>query len=619
MNAAQAHRGPDDAGLASFRFGHHTLCLGHRRLSILDLSDAGHQPMLHPQSGDAVVYNGELYNHEALRRELEAAGERFTGHSDTEVLLHAFARWGTDGLPRLRGMYAAAFYRPGSQRLVLCRDPLGIKPLYFAQVGPVFVFASELRALGASGLIPSELEPRALAGLLAYGSVPAPLAMLRGVEMLSGGSWLELSPPQGPAAPQARRQRFWAIPAEAEPPPRAQAVSGLRGHLQEAARSHLLSDVPVGVFLSSGIDSTAVAALCQAVASDPIETFTICLSDDEALDESRTAARTAALLGTNHHSIELPEAAVQEDTQRWLLSLDQPSLDGLNTFIISGAVRSRGIKVALSGLGGDEVFGGYPGFWQVPALARVLRWTRVLPKGLRGALAEAASRHRNQAQREKARALATTAPSIEKLMFQRRRVFSDRELQGFGFDSDALGLDDTYLLRTEPDASGLSGSPEALISALEIRHYMANTLLRDSDVFGMAHGLEIRVPLLDQALVDYAMTLPGAWRVRSGDRNKPLLTDALEGILPPHSLGLPKRGFNLQQARWMRGPLRDRFEASVAALEGSGQLDPGTVRAVWSEFQAGRHGDHWARAWLLGVIGAWLCGDTGARRTAAAG
>jgi len=619
MNAAQAHRGPDDEGVASFRFGPLTLCLGHRRLSILDLSAAGHQPMLHPETGDAVVYNGELYNHEALRQELEAAGERFTGHGDTEVLLHALARWGTDAFPRLRGMYAAAFYRPRSQQLILCRDPLGIKPLYFAQLGAVFVFASELRAFGASGLIPSDVEPRALAGLLAYGSVPAPLAMIRGVEMLGGGTWLELSPPQGAAAPQARSRRFWAIPAESAPPARPQAVSELRGRLQEAARSHLLSDVPVGVFLSSGIDSTAVAALCQAVASDPIDTFTICLSDDEAMDESHTAARTAALLGTHHHTIELPEAVVQEETQRWLLSLDQPSLDGLNTFIISGAVRSRGIKVALSGLGGDEVFGGYPGFWQVPAISRVLRWAHVLPAGLRGALAEAASRGRNQAQREKARALATSSASIEKLMFQRRRVFSDRELRGFGFDSEALGLEDTYLLRTEPDVSALSGSPEGLISALEIRHYMANTLLRDSDVFGMAHGLEIRVPLLDQALVDYAMTLPGAWRVRSGERNKPLLTDALAGILPPHSLGLPKRGFNLQQAHWMRGALRDRFEAGVAALEGSGQLDPGTVRAVWSDFQSGRHGDHWARAWLLGVIGAWLCGDTPTQRTAVAG
>lgn len=608
MTRAMVHRGPDDQGIECFSTPGGWLGLGHRRLSILDLSAAGHQPMRHVETGNWVVFNGEIYNYPQLRSELEAAGAYFHSHCDTEVILHAYARWGTDCFARLHGMFAIGLYDQAGKRLLLARDPLGIKPLYYAQGSWGFAFASELRSLAASGLIDQSLDRRALAGFLAYGAVQQPLTLYRGARLLEPGSWAEVSltQPAGMARLSAP-SRFWRFTTAGSDGDYREAIITLRDALSNAVRSHLMSDVPIGVFLSSGLDSSTLATLSVEASSSPVRTFTVGFADHQAIDEGPIAAETARLLGVEHHPILLDEAEALRQTQRYLGVFDQPTMDGLNTYIISGAVRAQGIKVALSGLGGDELFGGYPSFTQVPSAARWLSRAAVIPVWARRRLAGLAYRRHAKAQRQKALELVTTPPTVRALYFRRRRLFSDLELDLFGLSPGVMDLDATYLPpESLPDADIADLDPRAAISVLESRFYMGNMLLRDADVFGMAHGLEIRVPLLDRTLIDQVYGLPGAWRAPRDGQNKPLLADAMAGRLNARLQGLPKRGFSLPQAAWMAGPLRPLFEHLIGRVAESGLVEAGAIRGLWDDFLADQNGPTWSRAWAVGVLGAWL-------------
>lgn len=609
MNGAQAHRGPDDEGCEILPLaGAGTLALGHRRLSILDLSPAGHQPMHHGPSGNWLVFNGEIYNFQELRRELESHGDVFHSSCDTEAILHAYERWGTDCFARLEGMFAIALYDARGRRLVLARDPFGIKPLYFAAHGGAFLFASEVRALAASGLVPRESDRAALAGLLAYGAVQGPLTILRGARLLAPGVWAEVAldaPPRDPA--DLREHRFWDFPPPADPSPsRAEAVTRIRELLAGAAHSHLLSDVPVGIFLSSGLDSTAIASLCALSAEGPIDTFTVSLAGHPEMDENPVAAETARRIGARHYAVTLTEDEVRRQAERFLASQDQPTMDGLNTFIISWAVRSQGIKVAQSGLGGDEIFGGYPSFRDVPRLARWMPRVAWVPAAVRRASADLLWRGADPARRRKAREFAAQRGGLAELYFRRRRLFSDAEMEAFGLPAAALGLDACYLPPCGGPPQPAGAGPEAAVGMLESRFYMGNMLLRDSDVFGMAHGLEIRVPFLDRALTDYVLALPGAWRVSVPGRSKPLLQDAVADLLRPELRSLAKRGFGLPQAHWMLGPLRERFEAFFAGARQAGILEARAVDRVWQEFLRYPQSPCCQRAWMIGMVGSWL-------------
>ncbi|SIO55263.1 asparagine synthase (glutamine-hydrolysing) [Singulisphaera sp. GP187] len=610
MTATQTHRGPDDQGVMTFNVPSGHLALGHRRLSIQDLSPLGHQPMENPETGDWIVFNGEIYNYPDLRAELVSGGARLRSRCDTEAILHAFARWGTGAFDRLEGMFALGLYVARERRLLLARDPLGIKPLYYAWDRGAFAFASELRGLEASGLVDPEIDRAALASLLAFGAVPGPLTMLREAKILDPGSWVSLD--LAGSRPEERRPlravRYWDFPAPRDHPfDRARTHDEIRALLTSAVRSHLISDVPVGVFLSSGLDSTAIAVLAAEARQGDLDTFTIAREGDPESDEGPVARDTAKRLGVRHHQIDLTESVARRLAEDWLASLDQPSVDGLNTYIISHAVRQRGIIVALSGLGGDEVFGGYTTFREVPRLARLARAARGVPRGVRREMARLLYSGKTKAQRQKAVEMAGEAPSVPGLYFRRRRLLSDAEMAGLGLRSHELGLNDSYLPElSQPDRGLFKDDPVATVSVLESRFYMGNMLLRDSDVFGMAHGLEIRVPLLDRRLTDYAYALPGALRVDRGGPNKTLLAGALEGRLPPPLLALKKRGFTLPQARWMAGPLRDLFEGFIDATRRSGLVDPAGVDTIWRDFLAEPNGSTWSRAWIVGVLGAWL-------------
>ena len=615
MNRAQAHRGPDDEGSVLIELPSAVIGLGHRRLSILDLTSAGHQPMTNPETGDVITYNGEIYNSPELRLELEGAGTRFRGHSDTEVILAAYARWGIEAIGRLEGMFAIGLYAARERRLHLVRDPLGIKPLYVARTRRGLVFASELRGVVASGLVDTtSLDHRAIASLLAYGAVASPQTMLQDVSQVEPGCRvsLDLQAPFDPATAVPRATRWWT-------PPRTVTVRGddaavgreLAPVLRASIRRHLLSDVPIAVFLSSGIDSVAVAALAGEARGGDLDTFTITLSEDPELDESAEAGRIAHALGVRHQSVRVGDAEAQGLIEAWMASMDQPTVDGLNTYAIARAVRERGFKVALSGLGGDELFGGYPSFRTVPWVAQAASMARWIPASARITLAAALTSGASATTRRKARdfAAASPDPAARALSYAllRRRMFSDEQMEAFGFRVGAAGLPAGFVPEGFGEGCQVTTNPWAAVRNVELHGYMSNMLLRDSDVFGMAHGLEIRVPLLDRRLVEQALgyALP-MWRLAYRSSPKPWLVGAANLPFPRADFRRPKQGFTLPIARWMKGTLGKAMENRIEWLAADGLFEADAVRCVWADFLRAPRSPAWSRAWTLAALAQWM-------------
>ena len=618
MNEAQAHRGPDGDGTWHLRIGDVSLALGHRRLAIQDLSPAGRQPMGNPSTGDVVVYNGELYNVVQLRSQLAAAGALFRGHSDTEVLLAAFERWGIACLDRLFGMFAFALWAARERRLYLVRDPLGIKPLYWAANAGALVLASELRAVLSSGLVEHRVDPIGLQSLLAYGAVAQPRTMIEGVRLLPPGTWVAVR--SGFRRKRLPHSTQTVLGVRRDAPRRDLSAASGRGTPHSAvgaARSHLVSDAPLAVFLSGGIDSTAIAALAREARE--IDTFTVRLAEDVEMDEAPIARNTAAALATRHHEVVVRERDALHLASKWLSSVDQPSVDGLNTYVIARAAREQGIVVALSGLGGDEMFGGYSTFYEVPRLLYAARAARRLPAAFSATIARRfASNSATRA--EKLHDLLDLDASAVSISLWRRRLLSDVQMKALGFDD--LGHRQFLPPECDPWYGVPSNSVWGAVRAVETQLYMSNMLLRDADVFGMAHGLEIRVPLLDRRVVDAALAYARPSLDPRRTPNKPWLVEALAGRVPPEVLNRTKTGFVLPQARWMSGPLREAFEERIEATATSGLVDGRGVREFWERFFREPRGPAWSRAWMLGALGEWISrtrSDTAARsRTLAA-
>jgi asparagine synthase (glutamine-hydrolysing) len=356
------------------------------------------------------------------------------------------------------------------------------------------------------------------------------------------------------------------------------------------------------VFLSGGIDSTAIAVLAAEARDGDVDTFTVHLAEDAAMDEAPIAERTAKALGTRHHEVTLRERDALDLAKKWLASMDQPSVDGFNTYVISRAARERGIVVALSGLGGDEMFGGYTTFREAPAIASLLRLGRRLPRGLTmGAVQRWPWRSETRA--EKARDLLDLDPSVPSVCLWRRRLMTNAQMASLGMRASEHK---SFLPpECDPTYGAPSDSDWAAVRALEARLYMGNTLLHDADVFGMAHGLEIRVPLLDRRIVDVALAYARpTWDLRT-QPNKPWLVAALAGRIPAELLRRSKSGFTLPIARWMRGPLRDSCESRIGALAKSGLVDGDGAWGVWRQFLRDTSGPSWSRAWMLTTLGEW--------------
>lgn len=593
------HRGPDGSGV--YVDTRAAVALGHTRLAILDLSEAGRQPMASADGRLWITFNGEIYNYQRLRHELSGDAGPWRSRTDTEVILRAYARWGRACVQHLRGMFAFAIWDADRRELFLARDRLGIKPVYYCAAQGAFVFASEVRALLASGRAPRRLDQAGVSEYLAYQGVPAPRTLLEDVRALPPGSWLSVD-----AAGRITHQRYWDLLGDAWPEAAADSPTERRRRLGELLRAsiarHLVSDVPVGVFLSGGIDSSALAGLVREAGQVP-RTFCVAF-EERAYDEAPYASQIAARFGAEHTEIRLKEQDVLDQLLQALDAMDQPTGDGVNTYVVARAVRAAGLKVALSGLGGDELFGGYPSFARLGRAVRLGEaWGRLpdAPRRLAGWGVRALGRGSIRA--DKLASVLEGDGSLAAVFPLTRQVFSTRQRRMLLGDHD---LSDPYtrLLR-ESFASNPWAEPLARIAYAEARTYMHDLLLRDTDQMSMAHGLEVRVPLLDHELAAYAMGLPDADRHPNGTPKR-LLVESLAGLLPEPVVRRPKRGFVLPFDSWLRGPLADFGERRLRRLGERGLFRPGTVDRVWCSFRAGGHDVSWSRIWTLIALDHWL-------------
>ncbi|ABC82550.1 asparagine synthase (glutamine-hydrolyzing) [Anaeromyxobacter dehalogenans] len=617
MSAALVHRGPDADGTweSTPDAEGRGAMLAHRRLAILDLSPAGAQPMTDPVTGHVVAYNGEIYDYAELRRRLEAEGHAFASSGDTAVMLRALAVHGDEALGWLRGMFVFALWNPAARTLRLARDPLGIKPLYVARRREPggdwsIAFASELRALLASGLLGTpRLDPGAVASVVWNGFVVGPGTAVEGVELLWPGRAVEF----GPDGAERRAVDFWSIPGA--PARRPTTEADLARAIEHDVELHLASDVPLAVFLSGGIDSSAVANLAQRVARTPVHTFTLAFEEQE-LNEGPIARRIAEAIGTQHQEVVLTEGHFVEHLEAALDSLDQPTFDGLNSYYLSHAIRSAGFTVALAGTGGDELFGGYTSFRDLPVLQRLSQRLGWVPLGLRVAAATVGT-----APLRRGRGATPPQTRWAKLPEMVRR---GADLSGLyqlayalflpGFQRELVGEGTVAALRdglppamrARLDAETGSRSALSALSVLEQRLFLGERLLRDNDVASMAASLEQRVPLVDQALFECVDALPDDLRYSPIGKKALLRRVGLRG-LDPALFDRPKSGFVLPFDRWIRRGLRTAMDEAMrdaAAVRQAG-LDPDAVGRLWRAFLDGAPGIYWSRVWSVYVLIRW--------------
>ena len=595
-----AHRGPDAEGVWS---DEEHVVLGHRRLSILDTGEGANQPFR--IGDDVLVFNGEVYNYLELRRELEAAGaHRFSTQGDTEVVLAAMRYWGLESaLNRFNGMFALAWWSAAERRLILVRDRLGIKPLYWHQTPEgTLLFASEVRALLASGKVRRALNRDAVADQWMYGTVHAPASIVSDVQLLEPGNLLV-------AQDEDLRVAQWWDPADealGEPAldDRARRIR-IRELLSDSVALRMRSDVAYGAFLSGGIDSSAVVGLMSEVSTQPVSTFSVTFAE-AALDESPWSRAVAKRFGTDHHELRLTPDDFLAQVPLGLDAMDHPSADGLNTYVVSGATRRAGVKVALSGLGGDELFAGYPVFERSARLAK-LNWLGSWPKGGRRLLGKMLVAARpGMTSRKQAEIFGGHYFDVAHTYPLSRQMFLRADLQRM-LASDVPLTNPVFRWLVAELAPGKKafGLPFlSQVSLAEMRTYMGHTLLRDADQFSMAHALEVRVPFLDHRLVAAALASPDAQKFPTSPKR--LLVEALDGLLPDDVVNRPKMGFVLPWESWLRGELKEVCDAGLQSLKDRAWVQSDAIADMERSFHAGETTWSWSRVWSLAVLGGYL-------------
>ncbi len=616
---AITHRGPDEDGLLLAP----SAALGMRRLSIIDLP-GGRQPVFNETNNVAVVYNGEIYNFPQLRKTLEAKGHTFRTHSDTEVVVHAYEEWGENCLREFRGMFAFAIWDARScgtmgeaarrAKIFLARDRMGIKPLYYAFTKGALLFSSEVRSLLASGQVEPRLSPDSIEAFLTFGSVAEPSTMIQGVFSVPPGHCLSFStdsPPEKPAP-----KPYWVysdavLQQDSGPSPKnlQEAAKLLRPLLEETVRDHMISDVPLGIFLSSGLDSTSLVALGSRFQSD-LHTFTV-VFPEQRYSEAKISRETAKRFKTNHEEVLLAPATLEGQLKDAVDSLDQPTMDGLNTYFVSRAARQSGLKVALSGLGSDEIFGGYSTFISTPRAAFVAGLGKWIPRPFRRVTASLAVQIAAGDAVRKAAAAWRSPKDFPHAYYFTRLLFTPsrtRRLMAPYFESDEYSKDRDYPWRermreTARQAAQLDSFTS--VSCFELQSYMVNTLLRDTDTASMANSLEVRVPFLDHRLVEFVGRLSKNSKF-TPEVPKSLLVEALSDMLPDEVVGQSKRTFTLPWEVWLRGPLGVRLSQDLANITPPlrAYLNPRAVRGAWQNFVIGQ--TNWSRPWSLYVLNEWV-------------
>ncbi len=598
MAAAIAHRGPDSRGVQDLG----ACVLANTRLAIVDLTEQGHQPMCNEDATVWIAYNGECYNADELRPGLQRRGHRFRSRTDTEVILHLYEECGEACVGQLRGMFAFAIWDARRKQLLLARDRLGIKPLYYSFPSGNIVFASEIKALLESGLVPRKLDPDGVRAYLRLGHIPPPWTAVQDVRPLEPGElgiW---------HAGTWKTRSYWKLPRPTNHSPQksgGEISARLREILQESCRVQLMSDVPIALFLSGGVDSAVLGALVRSSGPQPLTALTIAF-DEKPFDETVESRQTAELLGIPHQVIPMPASRTADCLDHTIWAIDQPSVDGLNAYWISRAAREAGFKVALTGQGGDELFGGYEsGKWfrRLDRTARLLQWA---PPAVGRAILDW------QPLPFRWRKLSGLVGADDPFVAAQIAV---RELF---LRADADHLMGPALERSHADdevgnliqewsrqASGLT--LEERVAFLDIPLHLESRLLHDGDMMSMAHSLEVRPPFLDHTIVEFVMELPISLRLSK----KRLLLEAARDFLPvplySALLGRPKQTFTFPFNQWIAGPLRPAIEDTFQAknLVSTGVLNPSAVKTVWRRYLKHPQSVGWSRIWTLFVLARW--------------
>jgi asparagine synthase (glutamine-hydrolysing) len=550
-----------------------------------------------PNARVQVVHNGEIYNFQSLLQELQAKGHHFRSRSDAEVLLHGFAEWGFESLVRrLQGMFAFAIFDDSDPLrapiLWLARDPYGVKPLYFAQDAQLFVFASEVRALESTGLFPAKVASLALVRFLQWGSLSGSLTTVPGVQALPPGHIMRVH------GGGIKNQR--SVAAEQSAPSEREAGdlhAGVRRRVEGAVANQLVSDVPVGVFLSGGVDSSILTAIASRRASSALRTVSLTF-DEAAYDESKAANLVSERYKTKHHESKIRQGAFMRELPQIFEAMDQPTIDGVSTYFVAKAARAAGLKVVLSGLGADELFWGGDHFGQ---LAKVLRWTQMLgriPAAWRPHVVAIAAKIGAMVGKPGLAKLAVLTPGTEESVYQLfRGLFTTQEVQRL------LGATDAEVKTWREDRAGtpISTLPalQERMTDLEFTGYLQGQLLRDTDVMSMRHSLETRLPFLDPELVRFVRGVSAEEKL-NGDMPKPMLLKAFMKDLPKDVWSRPRHAFELPMKEWL---LAGAGDLEAMACQDS-PLDRKAVQAVWSEFKAGSK--HWSRAWATVVAAQYM-------------
>jgi asparagine synthase (glutamine-hydrolysing) len=615
MNACIAHRGPDGEGFWATPAPGPGVAFAHRRLAIIDLSPAGRQPMTDAVSGNVIVFNGEIYNYRDVARELRALGHVLKSSSDTEVILASYRQWGPNCLHRLRGMFTIVLYDAAKKGVFVARDRLGIKPLYWSAVSTregqqTVLFASEVRALLATGLTSRKLSREALSTFVWNGFVVGTQTIVEGIHLLAPGHRAMVDCREVRVNPE----RYWSLPS-----PRVcngKNIDRVRAELENAARLHLVSDVPVGVFLSGGIDSSAVAALtARANGSDSIKTYNIAFDEGE-FDESKYARQVAESLKTEHVELKLRRDDFARDLPNALASLDQPTFDAINTYAVSRVATDHGLKVALAGTGGDELFGGYRSFVEIPKLQEWAQRMGPVPEPLLRRLATLMCRFKvgpsgpvpPQTRWGKlGDALATRGDLVQ--LYQIAYGIFTREFYSQLFEPDLEATSFGLPAGLSRELGALTDGAPALpaISTLEINNFLGERLLRDTDCASMKVALEARVPFLDHVLIEEVSKIAPEVRYQTPGSKRLLRDLALTG-LDPAIFDRPKSGFVLPLEVWCRTTLRDEVNAmfSDEALCRQIGIRQEALLRLWRAFESGMPGLYWSRIWAMYIL-LWWC------------
>lgn len=586
MNNALQHRGPDAAGI----YTDQDIGLGHRRLSIIDLTEDGNQPMLSADGRYVLVFNGEIYNF----RNLKATHRNYPykSQTDSEVILALFSQYRTDAFQMLDGMFALAIWDTQTRQLFLARDRMGKKPLYFCRGGNALLFSSEIRGLLASGHFKPKVNDKALAGYLMFQTAYSPETMLAGVQMLPAGSYA-IADDKGFGVRQ-----YWRMENCRDkytlPGPYEKVVKQTRDLFFSAVEKRLISDVPLGAFLSGGIDSSAVVAAMSSISGSRVKTFNVYFGEEE-FSEKKYAERIAEKYKTDHHPILIRPDEFLAQIPEALDAMDHPGADGPNTYVVSKHTKAAGITVALSGIGGDEMFGGYPVFRHLRKLQQ-FRTIGMLPAAMRSGLAKMAAKTAGNASLKKITELLSVDPWDWAHLYP---VFRNTA----GPDELIMaGLEARNYFQTDTD---LPFGPKLIseITIAECATYLENVLLRDTDQMSMAHSLEVRAPFLDKDLVEFMLAMPDDFKPLNPP--KKLLIDAMGNLLPEEIWNRPKMGFTFPWKHWIHHELKEFCNAQFDVLYHSELFRPAYLDFVLKGHERQGRQD-WYRIWNLAVLGYWM-------------